>query len=59
MRRPEWLDRQIAEHPWRTAAALLGVLSVGYVGLRLIAWQDSIDDRRLRRRHRSVTSQGD
>jgi len=50
MRQREWLDRQLASHPWRTVLVLTGSLVAVYSTMRLVDWQASIDARRPRRR---------
>ncbi|HET7901351.1 MAG TPA: hypothetical protein VFL59_09200 [Candidatus Nanopelagicales bacterium] len=54
MARREWLDEQVATHPWRVVAVLLVGLSGALVVVRLIDWQASIDGRRPLRRRRSA-----
>jgi hypothetical protein len=50
MRQREWLDRQLAAHPWRTTLALTGGLIAVYATMLIVDWQASIDARRPRRR---------
>jgi hypothetical protein len=52
VRQREWLDRQRAEHPWRTLLVVTGGLAAVYVTVRLVDWQASIDARQPRRRTR-------
>jgi hypothetical protein len=56
VRQRDWLDRQLAAHPWRTTLALTGGLIAVYATMRIVDWQATIDARRPRRRARAVSS---